>query len=108
MLKTLKFRPHLVTLILSGEKTTTWRLFDDKDLQAGDKVEFLNSTTKNIVAHAVLTKVYTKPLGKVEDVDYAGHEKYENADAMLAKFREYYGDRVNVDTVVKIIHFKLN
>jgi len=31
-MKTLKFREKLSKLILSGKKTTTWRLFDDKDL----------------------------------------------------------------------------
>jgi len=37
-MKTVKFRPDLAQLIMDGKKTTTWRLFDDKDLQAGDVV----------------------------------------------------------------------
>lgn len=35
--KTLKFTPELSAKILSGEKTSTWRLFDDKNLQKGDR-----------------------------------------------------------------------
>lgn len=31
--KALKFTPELSAKILSGEKTSTWRLFDDKNLQ---------------------------------------------------------------------------
>jgi len=45
-MKTLKFANNLVSLILSGEKTATWRLFDDKDLTKGDKVLFLDQETK--------------------------------------------------------------
>ena len=41
-MKTLKFEPELAEKILSGEKTTTWRLWDDKALKAGDSVEFIN------------------------------------------------------------------
>ena len=31
MNKTFKFSAHLVPLILSGEKTCTWRLWDDEE-----------------------------------------------------------------------------
>ena len=41
-MKTLKFRHHLVKEILVGRKTTTWRLFDDKDLSVGDPLELLD------------------------------------------------------------------
>ena len=44
-MKTLKFASHLVQKILSGEKTSTWRLFDDKDLQVGDGLIFVNKDT---------------------------------------------------------------
>jgi hypothetical protein len=33
-MKTLKFYDNLIPLILSGEKTSTWRIFDDKNLSA--------------------------------------------------------------------------
>ncbi len=36
-MKSLKFRSHLVPLILSGQKYVTWRLLDDKDIKAGDE-----------------------------------------------------------------------
>ncbi len=41
-MKTMKFRDYLVSKILDGSKTVTWRLFDDKDLQAGDELTFQN------------------------------------------------------------------
>jgi len=36
-MKSLKFSAELVPLILSGEKTMTWRFWDDKDLDSGDE-----------------------------------------------------------------------
>jgi hypothetical protein len=51
-MKTLKFAANLVPLILSGEKTSTWRLFDDKDLQVGDELEFINKNTNTTFASA--------------------------------------------------------
>ena len=40
-MKTLKFTTQLVEKILSGEKTSTWRLFDDKDFKNGDNLAFI-------------------------------------------------------------------
>jgi len=34
-MKTLKFAPDLCAQILAGTKTSTWRLFDDKNLMGG-------------------------------------------------------------------------
>lgn len=47
-MKTIKFRPALAKLIIEGKKTTTWRLFDDKNLQVGDVVELVNWETKEV------------------------------------------------------------
>ena len=107
MYKTLKFKPHLVELILSGEKTVTWRLFDDKELKEGDKVEIVNSETGELAAHALIENVYTKPLSQVTDDDYVGHEKYNSFEEMLNTFRGYYGEKVAEDTELKIITFKI-
>lgn len=39
-MKQIKFANDLVSKILEGSKTATWRLFDDKALQIGDQLEF--------------------------------------------------------------------
>ena len=105
--KTLKFKNHLVPLILKGEKTMTWRLFDDKDLQVGDTFICKASDTNKDFATAKITSVVEKKLGKVTKEDYVGHEEYENQEKMLNNLKNYYGDKVNLDTVVKIIKFEL-
>jgi hypothetical protein len=106
-MKTLKFKPHLAELILLGKKTVTWRLFDDKDLQVGDELELVNSETKEKFAAAKIVVVREKQLREITDADYDGHETYRSQEAMLAEFKKYYGDKVNNNTTVKIIRFKL-
>lgn len=107
LVKTLKFRPNLVNEIIEGRKATTWRLFDDKDLQAGDKLGFLNSETLEKFAEAEITEIKEKKLGEIEDADYEGHERYASQEEMLKHYRNYYGNKVNLDSVVKIIKFRI-
>jgi len=104
-MKTLKFKPHLVDQILSGEKTVTWRLFDEKDLQEGDELEFLNKETLEEFGSAKITKLYKKTLGTLAEDDYHGHEWFASDEEMYATYKKYYGDGVGPDTEVKIIAF---
>lgn len=104
-MKTLKFRPHLCEQILSGEKTSTWRLFDDKDLQPDDEVQFLNKETLEQFGTATLDTVTTKTLGTLEESDREGHDRFSSDEAMYEEFIKYYGDKVGSDSEVKIIHF---
>lgn len=104
-MKTLKFKPHLCEQILSDEKTSTWRLFDDKDLQVGDVVEFLNQETQESIGQANITLVATKTLGTLTETDWEGHERYPSNEAMYETYRSYYGDQVGPDSELKIIHF---
>lgn len=106
-MKTLKFKDSLAKLILAGEKDSTWRLFDDKDLQEGDSVELVNSDTGEIFARAVLAEVREKKMGELEESDFDGHEKYLSKEEMYRTYRGYYGDRVSSDTIIKIIRLDL-
>ena len=105
--KTIKFRDFLVELVQKGDKDSTWRLFDDKDLQKGDEVDLINWNTGEKFADAVLTEVREKKLGQLEPSDFEGHEKFESEEAMYAAYRTYYGDRVTPETLVKIIRFQM-
>ena len=105
--KTLKFRDYLVKPILNGEKDITWRLFDEKNLSVGDEVDLINWNTKEKFGDAVITDVWKKKIGDVEEKDFDGHEKFSSKEEMLNTYRTYYGDRVNTDTVVKIVRFNL-
>ncbi len=106
-MKTLKFRHYLAEEIIAGRKTVTWRLFDDKDLKVGDKIELLYWETKEKFADAEIINVREKKLGEIEEEDLKGHEKFESKDKMLETYRKYYGGKVDWNTTVKIIEFKL-
>jgi len=106
-MKTLKFKHNLTEEILAGRKTATWRLFDDKDLKFGDELELIDCESKEKFAEAEIIKVYEKKLGEIREEDFDGHEKFNSKEEMLETYKKYYGDKVNWDTVVKIIEFKL-
>lgn len=105
--KTLKFKEDLAILILKGEKSVTWRLFDDKNLKIGDLLNFQVSETGKNFTKARIIDLREKKLGEVDELDYYGHEKYESQKDMLNKYKEYYGDKVNLNTLVKIIKFDI-
>jgi hypothetical protein len=107
MNKTLKFAPHLVPLILDGSKTSTWRLWDDKNLAEGDIIDFLESGTNKHIATAKLIKVYEKTLGILTPEDKKGHEQFKSDEEMYQHYKEYYKREVNGDTPLKIINYVL-
>ena len=106
-MKTLKFKDFKAEWILAGTKTATMRLFDDKDLQVGDELDLINSDSGESFAKAVITEVLFRNLGEVDDVDLDGHEKCNSPPEMLHSLQTYYGDKVNSETPVKIVRFRL-
>jgi hypothetical protein len=106
-MKTLKFRKNLADEILAGRKTATWRLFDDKDLQVGDQVELLIWETKERFADAEIVALKEKTLQDIKEEDFIGHEKFASREEMLENYQSFYGDRVNWNTLVKMLDFKL-
>ena len=106
-MKRMKFAPILVPLVLSGEKISTWRLWDDKNLTTGDIVEFANSETLEVFAKAELTKVIEKPFKDLTDEEKIGHEKYTSKEELFKTFEKYYKKPVDENTMFKIVSFKL-
>ena len=103
----LKFSPELVDLVLSGEKTATWRLFDDKNLKVGDVVTLIKRPELIPFAIAEITSVVEKPLKELTQDDRVGHEKFESSEKMYETYKLYYKREVNPNTFVKIYRFKL-
>lgn len=106
-MKTLKFSPNLVPLVLSGEKTTTWRLWDDKDLTVCDQVRFLDNETKEEFAVAELNSVKETKFKDLVEYDWAGHEKFDSDQEMYQSYSKAYSREVTPETDLKIVHFKL-
>lgn len=107
MHKIVKFRSHLAQKIKDGKKITTWRLFDDKDLQVGDTIDLINWESGEKFGEAEITDVKEKKLGEVDDSDYEGHETFESREEMMQTYRKYYGDKVDENSPLKIIKFKV-
>jgi ribonuclease HI len=111
-MKTLKFAHEYAQLILKGKKTATWRLYDDKDLSVNDEIKIVdkvdseNSKTWQVIGQGKVTEIVEKKLDDVTDEDMEGHQVYATKDEMLRHYRDYYGERVDLETPVKIIYFE--
>ena len=106
-MKLLKFRNYLIPLVLSGQKNSTWRLFDEKKLSEGDNIELREYYKEESFAKAKITKVIEKPFRELSDADKEGHEKFADDNEMYETFSSYYKTPVGHETIVKIIWFKL-
>jgi ribonuclease HI len=110
-MKTLKFEHDFAQMILRGQKTSTWRLFDDKDLSVDDTVKIIDKVNPaspdswKVIGQGQINEVIEKRLGEVTDQDMEGHERFASRDDMLQTYKGYYGDRVTYETPVKIINF---
>ncbi len=106
-LKPLKFNPLLIKRVIKGEKTSTWRLFDDKNLKKGDYLQLLHSETKERFALAVIKEVKETTFRNFSNKDLLGHETYASRQLMLDTYSKYYSRKVTENTKVKIIKFEL-
>ncbi len=94
-------------LVESGSKTSTWRLFDDKDLSVGDIIELRQFGKGTPFANAKIIFVDEKPFGEFTPEDKEGHESFTSEEQMYDTYSGYYNRPVDSATIVKIIRFEL-
>lgn len=110
-MKTLKLDHISAGLVRNGQKTSTWRINDDKDLSVNDQVELIdkvdskNRASWEIFGVATIDEVISKRMGQLSQADEIGYEGYESKEAMYKAYRGWYGKDVGPDTPVKIIRF---
>ncbi len=110
-MKTLKLDHHLAQAVIAGEKTSAWRLFDDKDIRVGDDIELVDKVNPNdesswiVIGQGVVTQVTEKLFGAVNKDEFKGYEKFDSKDQMYQTYSDYYGKRVDGNTIVKLIEF---
>lgn len=98
-------------MIAAGIKTSTWRMFDDKDLTVNDTVELIDKVIPDqpqnwkSIGMGHINRVIEKRLGDISERDYDAGNMYESPEAMLAVFQGHYGSNVTWDTPVKIVNF---
>ncbi len=107
-MKSLKFESQYVSQILSGEKTSTWRLFDDKDLKIHDSLALVDRDSGEVFAKAVIVRIREMELQNVRDSDYDNtHHKPASKEELYESYRKSYGLKVAPDSILKIIDFDL-
>jgi len=110
-MKKLKLDHELAQMVQNGDKTSTWRLFDDKDLTVNDLVQLVDKVTPDqpqtwkVIGICRINRIIEKRIGDIQPEDYEGHELRESPEDRLKAYRVYYGDRVTFDTPLKMIHF---
>ena len=106
--KKLRFYPSLPQKILNGEKDTTWRIGDEKNIQTGDEIRLLNPEEKDrefARAKVLWTKKTT--FGRLSEEDREGHESFESEEEMYETYSGYYDTEVGPETEVKVVKFEL-
>lgn len=107
MNKRLRFESYLVSKVLSGEKTSTWRLWDDKDLAVDDLLSLVDRGTDREFAFAKIDRILEKSFKELTGADKVGHEGFKSDEEMYATYTKFYDRKVDQDSVVKIIWFEL-
>ena len=109
------FSEPLPGLILNGKKTTTWRIdepvpikrtSDTEGIAVGDILSLVNKEQKEF-AKAETIAVNHTIFGKLTNKDLEEHEKFKSKKEMYSKFEEYYKIKINDNTKVVVIKFKL-
>lgn len=102
-MKTLKFRAKLIEKMKRGEKFVTCRLFDDKDLQEGERVELINWEAGTKEGKATIVSLKEKKFKELTEEDKEDHEKFESDEEMYETYSKYYKTPVDENTTLKII-----
>ncbi len=105
-MKQLKFAEPLVRLVLDGQKDTTWRINDDKNIAVGDQLS-LCRTDRREFAKAEVIWVKETIFENLTNEDKEGHEKFPSDEDMRETYSKYYKMEVTPKTKIKVIKFRL-
>lgn len=111
-MKQLKFEHSYISQIVSGEKTATVRINDDKNIHPGDVIEVIDKVDRNdpktwqLIGAVTVVRVEKGSLRQVAEQYSDISESFDNFDEMVQVFRRFYGDFVDAETVVSVIVFE--
>ncbi len=105
MAKKLKFSGELIESILSGKKTFTWRINDDKGLSEGDLLSLCDLQGIQF-AEARIVSVNELKFSELSDEEKKQHG-FSSDEEMYAAFSKYYSVEVGPETMLKIVEFKV-
>jgi ribonuclease HI len=111
-MKKLKLDHDVAQWVAAGQQTATWRLYDDKDLTVNDEVALIDKidpakpATCQVIGRARINRIIENRVGDISNEDYLGYgQPPASPELRLQSLRNYYGEQVNWDTPVKMLHF---
>ena len=110
-MKYVKVSHKVAKLILSGQKNSTWRINDEKNISVDDEISIIDkvdpkvSSSWQIIGTGRVNQVIQKRLDDLQNNDLGPGEEFESKQQMIKTFRNYYGGDVDEQTPVKIISF---
>ena len=105
-MKILLFTDPLPELVLSGKKTVTRRVEDQRWIAVWDELSLWYNDGREF-AQAIATRVKETTFGELTEEDFIGHEKFSSDEEMYLRYKKYYNKEVSPQTKLKIIEFKL-
>lgn len=112
-MKTLKLNHTVAEALRKNAHSSTWRIYDDKDIRVNDKIELIDKVDPHkpeswrSVGTARVDAVEEKRLEDFTKTDLKAHSFFGTHEEMLKTSRSYYGSSVSFETPVKIIRFTL-
>jgi hypothetical protein len=106
-MKTLKFSGNLLRSIITGKKTTTWRINDEKNITEGETISLINKNTMKEFVKAEVVSIRETTFEKINESDRNGHEKFRSDKEMYEIYSNYYKIKVTPKTKLKVIKFKI-
>jgi len=106
-----RFFEELKDLILSGEKTETWRIkkgFNSR-YKEGNVLRIRVTQSGDEFAKIRIVKVWQESIKQIfSSNDFGGHEKYSTMNEMINTFKKYYSDEeITEKTLITRIKFEL-
>ena len=101
----------MAELVVAGKSTSTWRLYDDKDLSIDDDVTLIDKVNPNDrstwrpVGTAHINELIQNRLGDITAADGNNTTDLSKPEKLLKTFQLYYGPQVTLKTPIKIVHF---
>ncbi len=108
--KSLKFNHIEAENILKGIQTATLRMKDEKDLSVDDNIEVVDKVeeskpeTWQVIGTAVIDQVHLRRAGDIQ-LDGEGFEQFGSTTELYKQLEVFYGDPIEDNTHVKVIHF---
>lgn len=94
-------------MVMSGQKTLTWRFFDDQGLSVGDDVELREYGAHEPFAAGKITAVTEELLGELAAMGGSARHAFPDGDEKRLSLRSDSGQPIGPSTLVKIVRFKV-